>query len=235
MKKLYHLIICSFLLIQSGKTFSQSFTFYVPDTIVYGVPLVDSSTDLYDSIVNNTANTLSIDVVRVENTTAAGWQTAFCLDVCYLPSVDSVRFTLQPNESQPFSFHFYTSATPDSGTALMKIKDVSNPATTVYQRFYAITQLTSVNELPAKNVNVSIYPSPVVAGNNFSMNIANVKSGSNEITLSVYNIYGSAVKRIAHLKTGNNSLTLDLPAGIYSYSLISGNEKINSGKIAVSR
>jgi hypothetical protein len=238
MKKLYSLVIAFLLIIISERSFSQAFKLYAPDTIVYGpvIAFNDISCD-GDFIVNLTANSVLLDVIRVQDVDIAGsgWASSFCLDQnCFAPMVDSVQFTLLPNDSSLLIPHFSTSATADSQTVYFKIKQVASPNLTVYQRFHGVTQTNfAVHEHSAYSANVNIYPAPIVSGSNFNMNITNVKSKSKEIGLVVYNIYGSVVKTIADVKEGNNSLSLDLASGMYSYSLISGGSTIHSGKISV--
>ena len=67
------------------------------------------------------------------------------------------------------------------------------------------------------------------------MNISNAQNGNKEISLLVYNIYGSMVTRINKLKEGNNTLNFYLPDGIYLYRLLSGDASIYSGKMAVEK
>ena len=240
MKKIYTFILFSLFLFSGEKSFSQSFTFSNPDTAICGATGSDLEC-LGDSIINNTSNSLAVDVVRVQDDVGTpGWTSAFCLAVCYLPSKDSMRLVLTPHQHQNLLVHFYTSATADCGTVLFKIKDVNTPTNVAYQRYYASTQSdcaclnAGVNELSANSAKVKVYPSPLIAGNDFNMNISNVQ-GSKEISLLVYSVYGSVVNKFNNLKEGNNTLNLNLPAGVYSYSLISNNVPIGSGKLAVSR
>jgi hypothetical protein len=185
-----------------------------------------------DTIYNNTANTLAIDVVRVQDA-SNGWTTAFCLDVCYLPSKDSVHFTLQPNEHQGFILHFYTGATSDSTSALMKFKNSGTPSNSFLQRFKMSTLCLGVNEVAGNSANVNIYPMPVIANESFSINIATAKPAAN-MQLIIYNLFGSVVKTL-NVKAGTTFLNLDLSSGVYSYNLVSENIKLNSGKIVVSK
>ncbi|MBI3501439.1 MAG: T9SS type A sorting domain-containing protein [Bacteroidetes bacterium] len=234
MKKLLLLIVVilsSLLGVVEG--FSQALTIAMPDTSRCDTAGKDIECYLGDTIYNSTPNTLDIDVVRVQNVAASGWTTAFCLNVCYLPTKDSVRFSLASNAHQKFILHFYTT-TVDSGTCYFKFKNVSTPSNTLYQRYYCSTLcVAGVNEHSTGKANVKIYPSPVMAGENFSIAISSEKN-TGSMTLVFYNIYGSAVST-NRVGQGINVMNLDLPAGVYSYDLISGNENISSGKMCVSR
>lgn len=234
MKKLCALIIFGSLL-TGEKSFAQ-FTYTPLDTIEYGAigtELICSST-----LYNNTANTISMRVTREQNVMgdAPNWTSAFCMDVCYADMIDSVNYTFNPMDTVNFTFHFKTTleTNPDSATAIMKWKNTGSPSNTFYQKFYGITQTGfSVNEMPAASAQVNIYPMPVVSSQVFTMNVSNVKQGK-EISLVVYNMFGSVLSA-SNVVAGINLMNLDLPAGIYVYNLFSGNEKLNSGKLVVSK
>src|ERR1051326_9392643 len=171
-----------------GTVNAQTFTFIPADTMKYGNP----GNVLYcsDSIKNNSASGYYVDVIRVLNDTAPKWQTSFCLDVCYPPSADSARFYLLPNAAQVFVLDFYSDTIPDTSTVLMKFKNVSAPANTVYQKFYAITlQGLGVNNL-SKEVGVKIFPSPVIAGNSFNFRISG--NENKNYALLIYDEIGRA-------------------------------------------
>ena len=239
MKKLYSVFIVAFFIFLGGRSFSQSFSVYAPDTVIYGPAVAGDLPCEGNSIINNTSSGILMDVVRLQDVDIAGsgWTSSFCLDQnCFAPTVDSSRFTLLPNDSTLFIPHFGVTSTPDSQTVYFKFKMVVAPNTTVYKYFHGVTQLDfAVNEQTAYRARVKMYPSPVAAGSDFNMNISNVKVQSNTITLLVYNVYGSEVKKVNGLKEGSNTLNLALAAGIYSYSLLSGVTRIYSGKITVIR
>ena len=210
-------------------THAQTFTFANTDTLQYGSP--GSTLGCSDSIKNNSASGYYVDVIRMLNDTAPNWQTSFCLDVCYPPSTDSARFYLLPNAAQVFVLDFYSDTIPDTSTVLMKFKNVSNPANTVYQKFYAITvQGLGVNSL-SRETSVKIFPSPVTAGSSFDFRIAGNEKYN--YSLLIYDALGRQTLRIENLINGSNYLSLNLPAGIYVYNLICGQRRVKSGKIAI--
>lgn len=233
MKKLYILAVVLAGL-SCGKSFSQTFTYTLDDTIGYAAP--GAMISLENSIINSTLNIITIDAVRTVDVMpdCPTWTTMFCLDVCYPPFVDSVRFDLPADSIQSFVFDFTTDATADSGTAIMKVKNVSTPSNTFYQKFYGITiDGFAVNESEVSPANVSFYPMPVASNETFVMNVTNVKYGTGKnISMLVFNMYGNLVAK-KKVIAGTNFMYLDLPAGFYSYSLITEDKVINTGKIAV--
>lgn len=236
MRNIYSLLFLSLFISAATDSFSQLITVTFPDTVVYGPPVAggDIECNEGDTIYNNTASTIDIDVVRLEDVAAAGWTSAFCLDLCYAPFVDSVRYNLPPGLHQSLIIHFYTTATADSASVYYRIKNVNVPTNTFYQRFYGITQDGFGIKEYGYTARVSVFPSPVIAGNDFCMRVSDVKNAGASITMVVYDLAGNAVYHTG-VKQGINFMSIDLPSGLYSYSLISDNERIYSGKIGIAR
>jgi len=235
MRKIYSASIAVLLLI-SGISFSQTITYTPIDTIKYGP--IGGEIICSARLINTSANAVSMRVTREKNVMgdAPNWTSAFCMKVCYLQTTDSVNFTFNPMDTVNFTFHFYTlnETLADSATAIMKWKNISTPSNTFYQKFYGITQTNfGVHAVSDEPANVSVFPMPVLSGSDFSMNISNVNTGK-PVSVVIYNIFGSVVSK-TNVIEGINFMNLDLPAGVYSYSLISENMKINSGKIAVAK
>lgn len=230
MNKIY-LLLFLFSLYSAAK--AQTFTFVNADTICYGLP--GDAPHSSDSINNNSSTGFYIDVVRVQNNHPLNWGSAFCLDICYPAATDSVRYFLLPNEKQMFIMHFFTDTFPDdTGTVLMKFKNVSMPSNTVYQWFYGITMLNASVNTISKDVGVKIFPSPVMAGNTFCLRISDKTSGG-DFTLLLYDVFGKQSSVIKGLMNGDNYLSLNLAEGIYIYNLINGSNCVKTGKIVVAK
>lgn len=234
MNKIYSLIVFSFLLFAGEKSFSQTFSFTNHDTLKYGSPGTTLALYSGNSIKNKTAAPLDLEIVRVQNVgSLSGWASAFCVsNACYNPTVDTVSITIPANGSVGISINFYCSATPDTGSLLMKIKDVNNPTMVAYQRYHGSTMTTGINEF-ASQADVNIYPSPVQPRSPFSLNISGVTNRSANLSLEVYDVLGNAAAKISALSTGNNSIALNVPQGIYFFKLVSENQQLSSGKIMV--
>ena len=240
MKKIYTLLF-SFVLFVSAKSFGQTvFSFTPIDTIEYGAPNTTPGAELVcmAKLLNTTANAVSMRVTREKDVMgdAPNWTSAFCMKVCYLPTTDSVNFTFSPMDTVNFTFHFYIDGEPlpDSACAIMKWKNTAT-GSSVMQRLHGITQSGfSVHETDLPLAEVSIYPMPLTAGNDFTMNISNVQSKSKKLSLAVYDVFGNHVKTTGVIE-GINFMNLDLPGGVYSYSLISENINLNSGKLVISQ
>src|ERR1035437_5846767 len=102
MNNTYSLIIFSLFLFASEKSFSQTFSFVNHDTLKYGSAGTTIALSTGNSIKNNTASPLVLEIVRFQNDTSTpGWASSFCVSGsgCYNPTVDSTSVTLQANSS----------------------------------------------------------------------------------------------------------------------------------------
>ena len=220
------------LLLFTGKIFGQAGFSYTPlDTLTDSFP--GAEVICYATLINSTANVIPLRVTREKNVMgdAPGWISTFCIDICYLPTDDSIDYTFDPGDTVNFSFHFWTDANPDSACGIMKWKN-TNTSSSIVQRFHGITwNGFGVPAFPARDAVVDIYPMPVGSNQVFTLNISNIKPKKN-ISFTVYNILGSVVNTTNAI-TGINFMNLNLPSGIYSYSLISDNTLLNSGKLAI--
>lgn len=235
MNKIYALTIFSFFLFASEKSFSQTFSFVNHDTLKYGTAGTTIVVSAGNSIKNNTASALVLEIVRVQNVTGTpGWASAFGVsNTCYNPTVDTVSLTLQANSSIGLTINVYSSSTPDTGSVVMKVKDVNNPTITASQRYHVSTMSDAVNETSANKVDVKIYPSPVLAGSPFSLNISSATNHPTDFSLDVYDVLGNVTAKFSALRSGNNSIAMNAPQGIYFFKLVSENQQVSSGKIIV--
>ena len=233
MKKLYPVLLSTFLFAGIFAQ-AQNFTYTNIDMAKSGNP--GDELIFQAQLINSTSSSITLRVTRQQNVMndAPTWTSAFCMDVCYLPSTDSVTYTFVAQDTVEFSFHMYTSSTPDHASAIMRWKNTGNPSNTFDQEFFGSTDGTSaVNEAGGPTAQVSIYPMPLKSNDIFAMNISGI-SKADAATLVVYNIYGSEVASRPVID-GVNLLSLDLPGGVYAYSIISGGKPVNAGKIVMAQ
>ncbi|MCC7302029.1 MAG: T9SS type A sorting domain-containing protein [Bacteroidia bacterium] len=228
MRLCYKLLLLNLIL--PFAVWSQSFSVSFPDTIAYG-PAIDSSALscwTNDLVTNLTSQVITLDVVRVENVAVTGWNTAFCFQICSQPTVDSIRATMGPNEVVNVAFHFMINGVPDSGTAVLKFKNVNNPSEVYYQRFYGISQSTASVGSYLLTAPVTLYPNPARQGSEIYLNIA----GKEACDLIISDASGKVVERRASLAPGTNSFTTTLTAGIYFYSMVSPS-RVFTGRLVI--
>lgn len=235
MNLLRNCILLSLALLSGHAVQAQSFSVSFPDTIVYGAAIDSSTLSCWnnDYVTNISENPVVLDVVRVQNDTGTpGWTSSFCFQFCSLPNVDSIRATLQPNEAVNIAMHFHVTGIPDTGTVVMMYRNVNDTSEVYYQRFYAITTPASIG--PSVNSNagqVTCYPLPAIPQQEFTMNLSGEKFAGQTITLSVFDLSGRKIISQSGLHEGNNSLMLDVPAGVYTYSLSGSHGVVHTGRL----
>jgi len=231
MKQKYSLFSLT-LFLMSTTLFSQTFYITKVDTVMYDVP--GAEIVFNTKIINTTSSTIYMRVTREQDVIpeAPTWTSAFCMDVCYTPTTDSVSYTFKPMDTVGFTLHMYTTSTPDHANSIMKWRNINNSSNTFYCSYFGSTDgtLAGINKND-NSANISIYPMPIVSGEIFSFNASNIKDKKN-MSLEIFNTLGCLVNK-SNIIEGINFMSLDLSSGIYSYRLISGNTQINSGKILI--
>lgn len=235
-----NLIILSFILISSFKVnlYAQEFTFQLTsDSLITGVP--GQELIIYATITNNNSSSITVDLIRTENNLATGWTSSLCIDVCFPPTTDSVRFNLAANQSEAFTFHFYTSTTKDSSHAKVVFKNVYNASNMHQQNLYGKTDsiYLSTNNLQSKGNKISLYPSPVILNKPVFFHISEkAYPASTAYEMIIYDVLGNEVKRIVDLNRGYNNFILNnLKTGLYFYHLLQNKKVIKSGKFLINQ
>ena len=198
-----------------------TFTFSLDaDSMVYGVP--STTLSVHTTITNNSAtDNVEMDIVKRQINTPPAWQTALCADICYAPTVDSIRITLAPSQVQPFIFYFYTDANPDSGSVRVVFRNVNNTNNRYFQKFYGFSTQVGIQDQFEDASVLSIYPNPAAG----ELRIKNAESGIKKI--EIYNTVGRNVLSAfaPSLSSGIKSLEDEflnissLPPGIYFITL----------------
>lgn len=87
-------------------------------------------------LVNPSTAPVSIGIKKLSSNLPAGWMTAFCADICYSPTEDSITVSLQPGDSLLFSLDFITGAVPDTGSVRVGFRNVqhSNNGASLWMR-----------------------------------------------------------------------------------------------------
>lgn len=217
--------IDSLLGINSGNCNSVSnngaFTFSLDaDSIVTGPPAGVHT--VYSTLTNLSATeSVTIDIVKLQNNIPAGWQSSLCTDICLSPFVDTTQVIIPPSGTQSFAMHFYPDAVPDSGMVQVGFKNASNPGNRFKQNFYCITaagQGTGENNVFE---GMSIYPNPSNDAVFVLMPEGAIAGGS------IIDITGRVIKRLPVQDWSNvQSISLgDLAQGVYFIAFTSGNSR----------
>ncbi|MBK6754110.1 MAG: redoxin domain-containing protein [Flavobacteriales bacterium] len=91
-----------------GETFGGHFNLeWVSNDTVYGTG--GTTLTAYMKLFNTSAtDDVLVRVVKLETNLPGGWQTSLCLDVCYLPDVDTAIVPIAPGDTMHFYYYFYS-------------------------------------------------------------------------------------------------------------------------------
>jgi hypothetical protein len=191
-------------------TTNGSFIFAPLVTNVYGFPgqTIYATGDL----INNSLEDVLIAVVKLQEIYAPGWNSAFCMDICYSTTVDSTTIRLAPNDTMHFSLDFFTSLTPDSSRVRVGFRNLGFPSNQFSQWFKGNTNAVAVME-QASEGSFTIYPNPCSSVLHFVSNTAY----DNYPGYFIYDMNGKLQKTIApqNQGTGFSIDVSDLNQGVY--------------------
>jgi hypothetical protein len=213
---------------------AQSLSVSFPDTVRWGAAIDSSAISFWtnDIVTNTTANSVTVDVVRVQDATGTpGWYSEFCFQYCSQSWVDSIRTTMLPYEVVNIAVHIIVSSTPDTGSVLMKYVNVNDSTEVYYQRFYASTSPVSIAENYSQSNGVACYPQPANSGDVITFNLSDSQFSGQSCMLTISNAYGQKIKSIDNVGAGANPVLLDLPPGIYTWTLTTADDVVDSGKL----
>lgn len=165
------------------------------------------------NIINTTGSFVDIGVKKMQPNLPSGWETAFCFQVCFSPTEDSITIQVAPYDTADFSFDFFTGfASPDSGSVKVGFRntnDLSNGYSITFRGF-TIEAPTSLADEPTGNNAFSLFPNPGTG--NLQLHIS-LPSGEKEA--EIFDASGKLLHK--HLLKGlHNTLpTEHLAKGIY--------------------
>jgi hypothetical protein len=198
-----------------------SFSLSVINSIVYGAP----GDLLYDyvDIVNTTSVTTIIKIKKMQKSLPAGWETAFCADICYGIQDDSIEVTVDAFDTLHFSLDFFTGALPDSGSVRVGFKNLNKPnnSFSIWLKAHTVLNTVGVYSPFAPGGEFLIYPNP-------AKDHVTLVAGETDVVLTVYDSSGKKIiesQKVNEIDTGQWSDGIYLfivrtPGGVYSEKLI---------------
>ncbi|CAN5832757.1 hypothetical protein BH11BAC7_BH11BAC7_36100 [soil metagenome] len=211
-----HSIYCdidSVLGITSGNCIPTStngtFIFTPADTTVYGSP----GQTLYGTgdLINNGSSGVMIKAVKFHENYAPGWNSAFCMSICYSTSVDSVTFLLEANDTMHFSLDYFTSQTTDSSRVRVGFMNEGFPANHFSHVFRGYTTAVSGME-SVQTASFETYPNPCTS----DLHFVNNEAQGNDDEYFIYDLNGKLQKKISSNTAVEFSIDVsDLSQGVY--------------------
>ena len=113
----------------------------VSNDTVYGA----AGTTLYTHAIlwNPTSEDVLIRVVKLQENLPAGWSTSLCLDVCYLPSVDTAIVAFPAGDSLHFYYYFYSTPGAATGFARVGLRNEFNLSNSFQRNLWGISEEAS--------------------------------------------------------------------------------------------
>ncbi len=97
----------------AGQSYGGQFALqWVSNDTVHG--LGGTTIAAHMELWNPTNEDVLVRVVKLQNDLPAGWGSSLCLDVCYLPDIDTAIVPIAAGDTMQFYYYFYT--TPGSAT-----------------------------------------------------------------------------------------------------------------------
>ncbi|HHZ66082.1 MAG TPA: T9SS type A sorting domain-containing protein [Flavobacteriales bacterium] len=227
-RRAFALVAFTFLITSQGKA-QGLFTFSLTsDSTVTGIP--GATLNCYGLIENNSADTVSLWIIREENNIPTGWASAICTDVCLPPYIDSSLLYLYPMTSQSYTQYFYCGlGQNDTGHVVMKFINTGDSANVQTQRFYAYADSTFLS-IPENGRELSpshLFPNPAKRGT--AVYHDNQQGIIDNIEL--FHIQGSVQK----LEFSFNTIYLpgNLSSGLYFYRIHYSDKSAALGRLSI--
>jgi hypothetical protein len=174
-------------------------------------------------IINNSADDALIEVMKMTEIYAAGWNSSFCMGICYLTTVDSTAILLAPGDTMHFTLDFFTSPTPDSSRVRVGFRNVNNQSNAFSQWFYGYTSPVGIVEENSKPT-FTVVPNPCT-----DQIVLQQSTASDNATYVIRDLQGRTCKTISMQENTSGTIDVsDLPAGVYIIALESDGRPICS-------
>lgn len=222
MKRLFILLLI--LLGQIALTSAQEFRVVIQDSAGIGAP--GSEVVCAGYLKNLKSDSIQVIMIRQTNDIPTGWISSLCFEFCAAPFWDTLETIIAPADSQEFSIHFYTDATPATGTAWLLFR---NPDSSTAERhlFSASTEASAGPE-PDRGQIQDFYlaqnqPNPFSRQTLFRLHLP----APGSIVLEIYDVLGRllyqealapmAAAEVRFTWFGQNQAGARLPSGTYFY------------------
>ncbi len=137
-----------------------NFTLAINNSNVIGNP-EELLYDYFD-VINTSSVVTTIKIKKTQQLLPSGWQTAFCADVCYGTSDDSIQVSLNPFDTLHCSLDFFTDAIADSGSVKVGFRNINKPnnSFSVWLRANTLPNDVGILDNSISKTDFEIYPNP---------------------------------------------------------------------------
>ncbi|MEX1132898.1 MAG: hypothetical protein WEC15_06710 [Flavobacteriales bacterium] len=112
-------------------------------------------------LTNSTDNDVQVRVVKLDVDMPAAWNSSLCMDVCYLPDVDTALIVIPAGTTQDFYYYFYSSVEPGAGYTRIGFRNENNTNNTFARNYWGISSGgVGIDELGGVARDLSAYPNP---------------------------------------------------------------------------
>ncbi len=204
-------LLLIFSILFFGQLSAQNLEFDVSPVITGTVNASDFEGIGHSVITNTAATARSLKWTRSIVEMTEGWNVAVCdKNQCYIPTVTTREFNLEPSEGGTMDVHVYPNGISGSAIIEVLIEDVNDTNLFLSNLYYFNTEPTSTTELNRQIIKV--YPNP-------SNGLFTVKGDKKIGSLDVYSLTGRKVAAFTYGQ-GQWYNIATLPKGTYLIRLI---------------
>jgi len=136
------------------------------------------------------------------------------------------------------TFQIAAFVTPTANMQIILSTSDAGPGGTIVEggldKFYVYDSATvAVNNLPAENGNVSVYPNPFSTSATLAVNSPLINGAQEDVVFILYDVYGREMKNLKLEKQNTKLERKNIANGIYLYKITSDKEIIASGKVVI--
>ncbi|MEP7267190.1 MAG: T9SS type A sorting domain-containing protein [Saprospiraceae bacterium] len=169
------------------------------------------------TLKNTSKDTIIVRWSRKIDNITQGWSSAVCdKNFCYIPTVDSMRLIMAPDEESNMDIHVYPMGISGAAKVTLTMEQLGKPETKITGSYF-FNQSTPLRNEIEKDA-IQLYPNPT---QDYFMITSPIVIGKIEL----YNITGEKAKVYYAYKNKRYYID-DIPSGIYMVRLINLQDEI---------
>lgn len=207
-----------------GQTFGGQFQLQmVSNDTVQG--LGGTTLTAYMKLWNPTAQDVLVRVVKLQNQLPAGWGSSLCLDVCYLPDVDTALVPIAAGDTMHFYYYFYSTPGAATGYSRIGLRNESNTSNSFMRDLWGIAAGGVGLEEHVSTGGGAPFPQPCTD----RFHLPGALPGDHA------ELHDALGKRVATGPAWPFTEVAELNEGLYTAVLVRGGTAIRSSRIVIAR